>query len=142
MSWSKIPFFFKILLVTQSLPLTFPKIPKIPLPTNTPNQFYIMRWNIIIRYYVHYNQSNNFLHTNKDKSIRLGLKKKQVKTKQGIKRNTEKRIGNFHAVKGTPGKSWKWCKRHCGHFFRKHAIMRTFWAKYLVLFTREGNRRG
>ena len=40
-----------------------------------------------------------------DKSIRLGLKKKQVKTKQGIKRNTEKRIGNFHAVKGTPGKS-------------------------------------
>ena len=28
----------------------------------------------------------------------------------------------------------------CGHSFRNHAILRTFWAKYLVLFTEDGKR--
>ena len=29
----------------------------------------------------------------------------------------------------------------CGHFVGNHAILRTFWAKYLILFTEDGKRR-
>ena len=29
----------------------------------------------------------------------------------------------------------------CGHLVRNHAILRTFWIKYPVLYTEEGGRR-